>query len=257
MNTTLKKVLIATVLMVGTGLLLSCGGGSSGSDPAPPPAPAAVDLTGTWQVEQVINGNCSGTDYPYTEILVYTGTQDGNTVTMRDTMSGTEYTATVSEYTLTLHWTVPDGDGTLTNHAICTCTADGQSFSGSGQWTYQKTGYSCSGTVQVSGTKVTDTQADATGIWDGSYTSDNYGISDTFSATVVDTDGQLTGTISVPFINMVDAELVGTVDGNTITFGDIDNRITFTGVMTGASTAMGSYDFSALGDEGTWTAYRQ
>ena len=256
MNATMKKVIIATVLMMGTTLLLSCGGGSS-SDTTTPAAPAAVDLTGTWQVEQVINGNCSGTDYPYTEIHVYTGTQNGNTLTMRDTMDGTEYKGTVSGYALKVNWTVPDGDGTLTNNSSCTCAADGHSFTGSGTWTYKESGYSCSGTVQVTGTQLVAVQVDATGTWNGNYASDNYGISGTFSATIVDTNGQLTGTISVPFISMVDAELVGTVDGNAITFGDIDNRITFTGVVKASGTASGTYEYDALGDEGTWTAHRQ
>ena len=56
---------------------------------------------------------------------------------------------------------------------------------------------------------------------------------------------------------MTDAELVGTVSGNNITFGDIDHRITFSGVATSAGTAQGTYDYNAMGDTGTWTADRQ
>jgi hypothetical protein len=60
----------------------------------------------------------------------------------------------------------------------------------------------------------------------------------------------------VPYISMDNVELVGTVDGSMITFGDIDNRITFTGVATAAGTALGSYVYSDLGDDGSWTANR-
>jgi hypothetical protein len=71
--------------------------------------------------------------------------------------------------------------------------ADGQSFSGSGQWTYKKNGYSCNGTNQVTGTKLADAQVDATGSWSGNFTSNKYsGVSGTFAATIVDTAGQLT-----------------------------------------------------------------
>jgi hypothetical protein len=263
MDAQLKKVVVAMVLLVGTGLLFGCGGGSSGGDsPAstnnPTTTPAQVDLNGTWQVEEVVSGNCSDTNYPTTEIHIFTGTQQGDSLTLHDVTDGTDYTGTVSGYTLTIHGTVPDGIGTLTTNATCSCTSDGQGFSGSGQWTYQETGYTCNGTAQVTGTKLDTAQVDATGTWSGTFSSTNHsGISGTFSAAITDTNGQLTGTISVPFIGMTDAELVGTVSGTAITFGDIDNRITFTGTATSAGNAQGTYNYDAMGDTGTWNADRQ
>jgi hypothetical protein len=259
MITPIRKVILAIALIVITGLFAGCGGGSSSDTSAdnPPAAPAQVDLSGVWQTEEVVNGNCGDTDYPYTEIHVYTGTQQGNTVTMRDETEGIEFNGTVSGLTLSANTTVPDGSGTLTINITCTCAADGQSFNGTGQWTYQETGYSCSGTIQVTGSKLADAQVDATGTWNGSFASTEYsGVSGTFAATIVDTAGQLTGTISVPYIGMDNAELVGTVDGSVITFGDIDNRITFTGAITTAGAASGSYEYDFLGDEGSWTANR-
>jgi hypothetical protein len=262
MDAPIKKVIIAMVLLAGTGLLFGCGGGSSGGDSpnnTNPTTPAQVDLTGTWQVEQVITGNCSGDTYPITEIHIFTGTQQGNSLTFHDAADGTDYTGTISGYTITLKGTVPDGIGTMIINSTCTCAADGESLTGSGTWTYQEPGYSCNGSAQVTGTKLTNTQTqvDATGTWTGSFSSNNHsGISGTFSATITDTNGQLAGTISVPLIAMTDAELVGTVNGSTITFGDIDHFITFTGVVSSTGTAAGSYDYDTWGDEGTWNANR-
>ena len=257
MTTPAKKAFTAIVLFVATGLLTACGGSSSGGSDNTPAAAAQVDLSGTWQVEGEVNGNCDGTEYPYTEIHIYTGTQQGNSVTMRDETADMNLSGTVSGYTVSAQGTVPDGIGTLTVNITCTCAKDGQSFTGTGRFTYQETGYSCNGTSQVTGTKLADTQVDAAGSWSGNFTSTEYsGVSGSFTADIVDTDGQLTGTISVPYIGMDNAELVGTVDGSVITFGDIDHRITFSGAVTAAGAASGTYNYDFLGDEGSWTANR-
>jgi hypothetical protein len=263
MDAPMKKVMIAFVLLVGTGLLFGCGGSSSGGGSPgntnnSTTNPAQVDLSGTWQVEEAITGNCSDTDYPYTEIHIFTGTQQGDSLALHDTSDGTDYAGTISGYTLTIHGTAPDGIGTQTITATCSCTADGLGFTGTGQWTYRETGYTCNGTTQVTATKLSAAQVDASGTWNGNFSSSNHsGTSGTFTATIVDTNGQLTGTISVPFISMVDAQLVGTVTGTAIAFGDIDSRIIFTGTVTSGGSAQGTYDYSAMGDIGTWTADRQ
>lgn len=64
------------------------------------------------------------------------------------------------------------------------------------------------------------------------------------------------GNISIPRIGLDNTEMTGTVDGQLITFGDIDGVITFTGVVTEDATASGSYIYSSVGDEGTWTGSR-
>jgi hypothetical protein len=62
----------------------------------------------------------------------------------------------------------------------------------------------------------------------------------------------LSGTINVPEIGMNGASLKGSVDGNTITFGDIDDKITFTGIVGGESAASGTYIYPSLTDNGAW-----
>lgn len=242
-----------TALLIGVGLLIGCGGGGGGGSDD---TPVLVNLAGIWQVEETVDGDCSGNDYPYSRIMIYTVTQSGNSVTMRDDLEDEEMTATLSGYTLSIDDTLPNGDGSITITGDAECSTDGRRFSGTATWTYTEPGYSCSGTRTLTGTKTSDARVDAGGDWSGTYDSDEYGVSDTFSATIVDTDGVLTGTISVPFIGMSDAVLTGTVDGSAITFGDISGQITFTGVITESGTASGSYAFDSLGDEGTWEAHR-
>jgi hypothetical protein len=252
-----KKRSLILLGLICLGFTWGCGG--SGEDsPAGPVSgddtPALVDMTGTWHVEETVNGNCSETDYPDTQIRIYTGTQTGNSVTFNDTLEDEVMTATLNGYTLKLNGTRRSGVGTLSINGTATCAKGGRSFSGISEWTYNEPGYSCTGTTQVTATKTNDQQMNATGRWSGTYESKEYHQTGTFSVVITDTDGNLTGTIDVPFIGMIDTELTGTVDGNAITFGDINGEITFSGTLTESDTAAGSYEYDALNDEGSWEA---
>lgn len=254
MSPKIGKQFLIGFLLICFGSIFGCGGGGGGGS-NPPVSPAQVDMTGIWQVEEVVDGNCQGTNYPYTEIFIYTGTQEGNTLTMRDTTGNREFTATINGSTISFEDTFPDGDGTITFEFTGTCSSDGQSFSGRALWTYNESGYSCSGTTEFTGTKNSDTQVDATGSWSGTFESRVYGISDTFEAVIADDNGVLSGTISVPYIGMTNAGLTGIVEGSAITFGDIDNQITFTGTISETGAASGTYVYLSV-DNGNWEATR-
>lgn len=241
-------------IVICLGLIFGCGGsGGGGSDDGG--ASASVDITGTWQAEEVVNGNCGSGSY--TRILAYTATQQGNSVVIQDNLEGTEYTGRLSGYTLTFSGSVPDGDGTRSIDFTGQCAQDGQSFSGTAQWVYSETGYSCNGTTAISCVIAGSDQIDAGGDWEGTYDSLEDAGSGSFSASIVDTDGVLSGTLDVPDIAMSDAELTGTVVGNVITFGDVDGLILFVGVIADdGSDAEGSYLYDDGYDEGTWEASR-
>lgn len=256
MLTKFQTRLWITFLLICFGLLTGCGGGGGGDTLSDSDIQAQVNLTGIWHTEEAVSGNCKSETYPYTTIHIYTASQDGNSVTMQDDLEDTVITGTVSGYTLTFSNTVTDGYGNTTINFNGTCSENGEGFSGSAQWTYSEPGYSCSGTSQITGTKTSEIQADATGDWTGTYSSQVYSLTDTFSASIVDNAGELTGTISVPYIGMTDAELTGTVVGRVITFGDINGLITFSGVLTHGGTATGSYVYDTLDDEGNWSADR-
>ena len=95
-----------------------------------------------------------------------------------------------------------------------------------------------------------------TGTWRGTWQSSVYGVSGIFTAIIIQQGSTLSGSIDIPDIGIFDASLKGTVDGNTITFGDIQNQITFTGTVSGDSSS-GTYVYSSLSDNGTWQATKQ
>jgi hypothetical protein len=95
-----------------------------------------------------------------------------------------------------------------------------------------------------------------TGTWHGNWQSSAYGISGTFTADITQHGSTLNGKIDVPQIGMTNADLKGTVNENMIKFGDIDDQITFSGTVSGGSSASGTYVYPHLGDNGNWQGTR-
>jgi hypothetical protein len=62
----------------------------------------------------------------------------------------------------------------------------------------------------------------------------------------------LSGTISIPYLGFSNVRLKGSLSGNVIVFGDVNETITFTGMITNATTASGTYVLPSLNDSGTW-----
>jgi uncharacterized delta-60 repeat protein len=97
---------------------------------------------------------------------------------------------------------------------------------------------------------------DMNGTWEGSWVSGTAaGRDGSFTARVVQSGGALSGHIDIPYIAMDNAPLTGTVSGSQITFGDIDQTITFVGRVAGESCS-GSFSIPTMGESGTWTALR-
>lgn len=255
----LQRLTSILLLAACIGFLSGCGGGGGSPSSNVPNTPAEVDISGVWQVEETVNGNCGSEEYPYVRTLAYTATQQGNDVTIRNNLDGTEFSGSIGGYTIAFKGTVPDGDGSSTVSFTGECSQDGESFEGIGQWTYTEPGYTCSGTTAIAATLPSDQQVDASAVWQGQYASHEDSFSGSFIASITDNNGQLSGSLAVPLIGMNDAPLTGTVEKNIITFGDIDGLITFVGsVTTDGDAANGSYIYvNGFKDEGTWQANRQ
>lgn len=94
------------------------------------------------------------------------------------------------------------------------------------------------------------TPADMAGSWTGTWTS-NYGYGGSFEADIQQDDTTLSGKIDIPGI--VDyADLKGTVNGDSVTFGDINDIITFSGIVSNSTEASGTYNYPYFSDQGVW-----
>ena len=97
---------------------------------------------------------------------------------------------------------------------------------------------------------------DATGTWTGSFKSTSPAASGGFDAQISQTGGKLSGTISIPLINVENVAISGSVSGANLAFSDVGHTISFNGTAAADDTATGSFTVTAAGGkyQGTWTA---
>lgn len=242
-------------LLVCATVLSSCGGGGGGSDGG-----SCVDISGVWNITETAGSNTCGDPAGQAVQHVYTVVQNGCSFTAT-TSDARTYNGTVSGNNVSWTGSNPGSGGTITvTGTSITAASDGNSMNGSGNWTWSNgnPSYDCSGTTSISGARQSNGPAtvDASGTWGGSWNSSTpHGPSGSFAAIVSQSGTTLSGTISVPYISLSNATLKGSVHGNTITFGDIADTITFTGTMTG-DAASGNYNYSSGADVGTWSGTR-
>lgn len=247
-------------------VLMSCSGGGGGGGNGS----CDVNISGMWSMTETVTVNqCNPIDLT-TEQHVYTVVQNGCgfTATADD---GRTYSGTVSGKNVSWSGSNPSDSGsgiiTVTGTSI-TAASDGNSMSGSGNWTWSDGpgGYNdCSGTTNISGARAQSTgpaTVDASGAWSGNWHSTipaHAGLNGTFAGVVSQSGTTLTGTIAVSsaYINLSNQPLKGSVHGSTVTFGDINNIIIFTGTMTGnMASGTYTYDDSINTDTGTWSGVR-
>ncbi len=164
------------------------------------------------------------------------------TITRFDTSAPNNFLRDPSKVDLTQATVSLDGNSILVKGMV----VDGKSYTVRLEWNTTLQGLAISQVTSGSPSTV-----DVTGKWVGFWSSSALQLNGTFSADIVQKGTLLDGSISVPQIGMSDAQLKGSVQGNSFVFGDIDDRITFRGTLTGSSSASGSYVYTAL-DSGSW-----
>ena len=251
----IKSFLIDTLTFFLIYFILSGMGCKKDGEEISGPQKPSSDLSGTWVVDETISGNCPEVKYPFTRTDIYLVTQSGNKLTILTTSTGGSFEGTISADKVTWERTLPESGGELKLNFSGRVSSDGQSISGDATWIWSLGNLSCSGSAEISTSKVIQPIMDVTGEWKGTWESVSTGLKGQFTSAVVQQGGSLTGTITVPEIGLNKAQLKGSVTGNTIAFGDINDQITFVGVL-GEDTvsASGTYYYPALGDYGSWTA---
>jgi hypothetical protein len=215
---------------------------------------AAVDLKGTWIIEQIINSDSQSGTYPQTKIEICTINQSGNSlevISQYDTSTGQ-----LNGRNLQLTRTFPEGSGKTTIIFSGTASDDGKTFSGTATWTWSDGTSSISGTANISAWKNQNRVMQLTGQWEGTYTSyEGYG-NGSFTVSLVQAGTILSGTIDIPNLGIEEEEISGSVLDNCWSFGDINNTISFIGIMGEDSLHFkGNYSYSSY-DEGKWEAVR-
>jgi hypothetical protein len=237
------------MMLLMTTVIGSCG--SSGGDNKP--AVPSTDLSGTWTAEETINGNCRGDTYPVTQTEILVVTQSGNQITRSIPSRNAQISGTISGNTIKWSGTFDEDGGQLRINFSGTLLGDSK-ITGSGDWTWSDGIYTCQGTSSAVITKSIDQTNSVTGLWEGTWQSEEYGLDRTFSADILQNGSTLSGKIDVPDIGLINTDLKGTATNNTIVFGDINDEIVFTGTLASHSAASGTYEYPALDDNGSWQA---
>lgn len=213
------------------------------------------DASGFWIVNENITGNCDGDNY-YDQIMVIVEIeQSNNNLTYTTYPGGETLEGTIVGNTISMEGQYSDGYSTSNISFSGTINNSATVFNGIADWEEFSDSYYCSGTAIVSGEKAADTDEDYSGNWTGTWDSEEYGLSGSFTVNATQSGHTLSGTISVPEISMSGAVLQGEVHGNVVYFGDINGTIKFAGTIDNNSSS-GSYTYPAYYDEGTWEAIR-
>ncbi len=143
------KILTTALLLTSAIALAGC---SSSSDSTPPPSPPIGDINGTWNITEVLTSQaagCSGVDTYGLNVV-----QNGNTATLTDSNGNVFKNAVLSGNKLTWSGSYPEAPGTTTSNATATIGANCSSLTATATWSYTETGFACSGTSAITGTRI-------------------------------------------------------------------------------------------------------
>jgi photosystem II stability/assembly factor-like uncharacterized protein len=244
MKKTIEQLCSVFLILIISACGAGGGGGNGGSE--------VIDVSGTWQAEETVTDtNCQEVTLNRTYTLVVT--QSGSTISITAASISATFDGTISGTIIAFSGEYPDSGGTTSGSYKGTVTPDGNTLEGTATWTWTDGTETCSGTTKITAKRITQPAGDVTGKWMGTWQS-SLGASGIFSVDLIQQGSTLSGSISVPYINLFNANLKGSVSGNSITFGDIDETITFTGTFTNESSASGTYNYPTEGDNGSWQA---
>ena len=144
--------------------------------------------------------------------------------------------------------TLARGGNTIT---VQNLVADGKRYNIQLDWRPAAQGFSVTAITSAG------TSSGLTGTWAGIARSSVYNSTSSFTAHLIQEGSTLRGSVTIPDLDMVNANLTGNVSGDALTFGDIGGRIVFTGIVSAdGNTASGPYTNDELDDYGTWQITR-
>ena len=141
-----------TTLFLSSLLVLSaCGGGGGGGGGTP--ATPIGDISGLWNVETVVDrSDCGGGAAERDPDEIVTVTQSGSAITVTD--SDGPNTGTLSGNRLSWSGSYPEDGGTTSVSFSLTVAPSCNSLSGTAPWSWSDGTFTCSGTTQVTATRL-------------------------------------------------------------------------------------------------------
>jgi hypothetical protein len=138
------KNLSLVVLAFAISILTACsggGGGGDGGDTPPEQKPPVADLSGTWNITEDGTSNCPGEEsYHYEYSIVVT--QSGNNLSV--SAPAGMFSGTINGNRVAWTGSYPEDGGTTTITAMqLTVSNDGNSLSGSSNWSWSDGSESC------------------------------------------------------------------------------------------------------------------
>lgn len=209
-----------------------------------------------WAARLIVFGNCHDEEYP--QIVMDTSsvnlTADTISISLNDlkiTMKGL-----ITGNSFSCEGSSPEKDGTKSITINGIISEDETTISGNADWTWTNDDYSCYGTAEVLIKKLLSEEADISGKWSGRWESPKIFMSGSFTAYLEQEDSDLGGTFLSTDLVM-EEPVTGTVNGNSITFGDINNMINFSGYACEDGSTFGVYTYTQMNDLGIWEATLQ
>ncbi len=212
------------------------------------------NISGRWYTTETATSDCGGAN-PEVEYNIYVITQNGTNLTASIEGESFSWNGSVEGNKVSWNISRPTDNGITDINFSGTVSTDGTSMTGTATWTWNSNGSSssCSGITTISSNKVLPAETSLAGKWEGAWNSSGGSYNGTFSTTLTQDGSTLSGSISVPEIGMSGANVKGIVSGKNVAFGDIDNRIQFSGTIGSDTSKMsGEFYYAGYDVSGTW-----
>jgi hypothetical protein len=243
-----RSILIYFSLMF---ILFSCEKSSNGDGQLVIP-----DVNGYWMVTETITGNCEGEDYPQVEKVIFNIEQQDSILTFTTFPEGDVLQGKITGHNITMQGEFSSSYGANAIDFTGTVGGNGTTMNGTADWLWSYGDHSCGGTATITGEKESEVTSDYSGVWTGTWISEEYDNTEgTFTVNVIQSGNVLSGSISVPEIQLLNADLEGEIHGHIVCFGDVDGVIKFAGSINN-NTSSGNYIYPYFEDEGSWTAVK-
>lgn len=145
----IKRLWLSMGLIIFLATAICCGGGGDGDSDH---GGTCANAAGTWEMTEQVDATDCG-EGTYTEYPTYTVTQSGCNITVVPSSNPSlRFNGSINGNQISWSGSWPEDNGTTT--ADISATINGNSISGSASWSWTDGTDSCTGTTQITGTRL-------------------------------------------------------------------------------------------------------